>query len=364
MRAEIRERLKRIADLYPPERVEKSRRRIDNIWKDRDPSLPLPFHYGPCHLDYYDRIYRDDERIIVALDEMIYRGFADDDYIPGFFPGCHQGTIPEMFGAHEEVLGDVTASAPLIFSPEDIDKLPEPEIRPGGIADRLLALQRRFVEETEGAIPVNVMDMQGPAEVCAKLWSYEEFFVAACTEPELCLRFMNKIAAAFIMLWEAQRRQLGELFVPTHLWGWSYAPSGNGATLSQDGIVMVSPQFCEEIYNPSAELISDRFGGITVHSCGDFRHVLSALLKTRGLRGIHAGQLAITELREAGSVTLIANSPLERIEADLRFARREGLSCLLNVSGFWPGGEPAQWGAEQHKQCLERHRRIAAAAGR
>ena len=44
------------------------------------------------------------QRLRQMLDETILRGRLEDDFVPAFFPGCRQATIPTMFGAREIVI--------------------------------------------------------------------------------------------------------------------------------------------------------------------------------------------------------------------------------------------------------------------
>lgn len=359
MRSEIRDRICRIKDLYGEARLNASRNRIAAVWNRQLPEDRLPFIYMPCVLNYYDIIYPDPERLDLALQEFEARAFLDDDFVPTLFPGCRQETIPSMFGA-----GSGEAMR-IIHDEEDIDNLPDPEIIPGSAADEMLKTQRYLLEETEGAFPVNVMDMQGPVEVAAKMWGYEDFFITAYTNPDLCHRLMQKLSQAFIMLWEEQRKNLGDLMIPNHLWGWNYAPQNIGASLSSDGLVMVSNEFSREFYNPSTNDISRHFDGISVHSCGDFSATVPSLLELENLRCIHAGQMKLTELFQAGirdQVTTIAFSTEADFPEAMALAQREKMPCFLTISDFWPEKSWREWTPDDRKQLQEKHRNNLAAA--
>jgi len=146
-----------------------------------------------------------------------------------------------------------------------------------------------FLEETEGRLPVHVVDMQGPADVCGKLWNYGDFLLSAYTDPDAYHSLMTRVTDAFIMFWDAQRSLLGDKFIGTHLFGWSYVPTDAGASVSADSLVMISPGFYDEFYSPYLQRIGAAFGGVAVHSCGDFSAVLPRMLKTPHLQSHQCG---------------------------------------------------------------------------
>jgi hypothetical protein len=361
MKKWVEEKLHIIDDLYPDERIERSKRRLRKLWAGEMPDDRYPFLYAPLQLNYYDQVHLPEERLRLSLDEHIARGRIEDDFIPSLFPGCRQGTIPSMFGAKEMVVDGSYSSARLIHGLKDIDALPEPSIGPGTVAHEWLEMQRYFLEETEGRLPVNVVDMQGPVEVCAKLWGYDDFFLAAYSEPGHCHRLMDKLTDAFILFWEAQQKLLGSHFVGTHLWGWNWVPENSGATLSSDGVVMVSPDFYDEFYNPSTIRIGEHFGGVTIHSCGNFSVALKNMIAPRCVRGIHAGQMNLRDIVKAGltrNVVCTAGSSMKDIEADFLAAKANCVLSNLTIGNFWPENSPGQWTEAQWRDIQYLHEQV------
>ncbi len=357
----VKEKLAQIDELYPRERLERSRERIRRLWTGELPADRYPFVYSPMTLNYYDVVMSPEERLRRSLDEHIARGRIDDDFIPSLFPGCRQGTFPSMYRAPEVAVGGDYSSERLPFGLTELDRLAEPSLGPGTVAHEWLEMERYFLEETEGRLPVNVTDMQGPVEVCAKLWGYEDFFLTAADEPELCLRVMDRLTEGFILFWQAQQDLLGENFVGTHLWGWNWVPEGLGATISSDGVVMVSADFYREFYNPSTVRIGEHFGGVTIHSCGDFAAVMGALTEPACVRGVHAGQMRLPALLAAGvpeQVVCTAFSNINDCEAEFRLARERRARCNLTIGGLWPNATPQQWSDADWRELRARHERV------
>ncbi len=340
MRDWVSAKLEQVEALFPPERLARSKARWTRLWRGEASQDRLPFVYAPARLNYYDAIETPEARLRSSLDEFILRGQVDDDFIPAFFPGCRQSTIPTMFGAREVVIENDYTCERLIACPEEIDRLPAPKL--DGAAGEWLAMQRYLLEETAGRLPVHVIDMQGPADVCGKLWGYDELFVAAYTDPERYHALMNAVTTAFIMLWRRQQELLGAQFVGTHLFGWDWVPPEAGASLSADSLVMISADFYREFYQPYLQRIAGAFGGLAVHSCGDFSAVVRAVCATPGVKAINAGQMNVAELLAAGAdggCVIIACTDVQAAAGIFTLARQHALRVDLTIGGAWPTAE-------------------------
>ena len=62
-----------------------------------------------------------------------------------------------------------------------------------------------------------------------------------------------------------------------------------GVSLSDDGLAVISAKLYEEFCLPYVNELSEEFGGILIHSCGNFVHQLDNLEKVHGLRGLNFG---------------------------------------------------------------------------
>jgi hypothetical protein len=71
----------------------------------------------------------------------------------------------------------------------------------------------------------------------------------------------------------------------------------DGLALSEDVIVMISPDFYEEFAKPYNERIAKELGGIAIHSCGSWKHNFRSVINTRGIRMI---DLAMSKLYDPG----------------------------------------------------------------
>lgn len=366
MKEWVREKLKQVNDLYPTERLDKSKDRWRAMWngevRDR-----YPFVFTPATVQYYDGAYTPEEGLRVYLDEMITRGIVEDDFIPAFFPGCRQGTIPSMFGAKEIIIGQDYTNERILFANEDIDRLPEPSIMPDTPASFWLEMQRYYLHECEGEMPVHVCDMQGPMDVAGQLFGYDNLFLCAYDDEDRFRRLMHLAGDAFCLLWEKQRDLLGDHFIGTHLYGWDWVPQDNGASLSADSMAMLSGSFFAEYYTELLESICARLGRLTVHSCGDFSATVRPLGALDCVQAVNASQMPLEALLSAGWPTnkmIVLQEPIDRAETVFQLAREKKLRLDVSFGGMWPQKDgrvmrPAEWTDEQRAQMKARAARVA-----
>jgi hypothetical protein len=347
----VKYKLEAIEKLYPPERISKNKRRWEGIWHGEKPVDRYPYLLSfPLFRPYITNL-PPREHLEKYLDVFLFRGWLNDDYIPAIFPGLNNATIPNMFGAECIKNGEETTSTKLISSYDDISRLPEPRIEKGSIAQKWLDTEAYFLDETEGRIPIHVIDMQGPFDACSHIWNYDGLFICGYEEPDLLHLLLSKMTNAFILLWNAQKKLLGDAFVGTHLGAWDYVPQNNGASMSVDSLVMPSPAFYDEFYKPQLECVGKTLNGLTIHSCGKFPAVIPNINNTSGIKAIHAGQMTVTELCEAGlsnnMVALTASKP-DELKKNLDTAINNKIRPCFTVDGFWGQiksdvANPATW---------------------
>jgi len=339
MRYEIREKLKRVAELYPPERLEKSKERWRRVWAGEAPLDHYPFLLCGAKVNYYDAVNTKEDRLDLFLDEFILRGQLADDFIPTLFPGCRQSTMPGLLGAPEIVCqGDYTCEK-IISCPEDVFRLPEPHILPGTPAWDWLEMEKFFLEESQGAFPIHVCDMQGPFDAAAQLWGYEELFPSAYEDWDAYDHLIRLMMRAFYLLWEEQKAVCGDLFVPSHLFGWSWVPeNGSKATLSADSLAMISEGFFQAYYEPYLREMGQQLGTLSVHSCGNFSQVMKCLAAIPEVQAVNAGQMSPQQVYDAGwngdKMMIISGVDYQTLPSLAAYLRNNRLRAEFRVYGL------------------------------
>ena len=123
MTEETKKKLEIIDELYPPQRIQKSKERWESVWRGETPPDRYPFAFAWNHFNPYDDYHSPRERLQKSLDGLALNGQFDDDLIPSVFPGINNASIPSMFGAKEIRCGVETACERIISAHKDIDKL-------------------------------------------------------------------------------------------------------------------------------------------------------------------------------------------------------------------------------------------------
>jgi hypothetical protein len=112
-----------------------------------------------------------------------------------------------------------------------------------------------------------------------------DFMLAMNTNPgevHHLMRLMTDLIIAFV---KEQRSRVPE-FMPCHfppVW----LPDGRGISMSDDCLAVLSPALYEQFALPYVNELSDEFGGVFIHSCGNFMHQLDNLEKVHNLRGLN-----------------------------------------------------------------------------
>jgi hypothetical protein len=155
---------------------------------------------------------------------------------------------------------------------------------------RILDYTRYFIEKTEGRVPIRLTDIQGPLDSAALIMGHTEFFTAMRTHPWEVHHLLKLITDFTIECAGAQRgivRGSRVEFVPSLFQPWM--PDWFGISVSNDVCVMISAEEHDDFCLPYLNQISDAFGGLYIHSCGNWLHQIPSLAKVRGLRGLEFG---------------------------------------------------------------------------
>jgi len=135
------------------------------------------------------------------------------------------------------------------------------------------------------------------------------------TSPREVHHLLGLVTDLMIEFGRAQRalvRGFGAEFVPSGFQPW--LPDGRGLSVANDVGVMLSPALHDEFSVPYLNRLSEAFGGVYIHSCGDWTHLFSSLEKVRGLRGLEFGA---------------SEAPYDRVLE--RFGGRTVLACRVGL---------------------------------
>ncbi len=215
---------------------------------------------------------------------------VDDDFVPHLQPQGGVTVFASAFGCHVDFFEHTMPWAhPVVRQndpPEKVYELSPPAVADGQLGD-MLEFTDHFVAETGGRYPVAMTDLQGPLDTAYLVWEPSAFMVAMYINPKEVHHLMRLVTDLIIRYVKEQRSRSPE-FIPCHyppLW----LPNGRGISISDDGLAVISPKLYEEFCLPYVNELSDEFGGVMIHSCGNFVHQFDNLEKMHNLRGINFG---------------------------------------------------------------------------
>ena len=223
------------------------------------------------------------ESLQVQLDAITRQMDSCSDYVPFLEPWFGVGVFANAFGAeYVWVDGESAQTRYIIFDEEQAARVEMPDINQSPVMNLVMQAIDYFLHETRGEIPISCTDTQSPLDTITLLWDTASFFTSTYTAPEVVHNLMQKITDVMVAFSRRQADCLGDAWVrPGHIM--VSARGGTGLSISDDNIVMVSPDHYRAFAVPYNGQLSQAFGGLAVHSCGNYIRQLPELLKIPGL---------------------------------------------------------------------------------
>ena len=214
----------------------------------------------------------------------------DDDFIPHLQPQGGTSVCASAFGSRVEFFEHTMPWAhPVILEndpPEKVYDLPVPKPTDGQLGD-MIEFNDYFVEQTKGRYPIALTDLQGPLDTAYLVWDSSAFMLAMYTNPKEVHHIM-RLATDLTIAYIKEQKAHSPEFIPCHFPP-IYLPDGRGVAISDDGLAVISAKLYEEFCLPYVNEMSEEFGGIQIHSCGNFVHQFDNLAKVHNLRGLNFG---------------------------------------------------------------------------
>lgn len=287
------------------------------------------------------RLLNPDKFLQAQLIEIEGQSRLRGDFVPSLCPALGVIGIPSAFGC--EVIwreNDFPAVRSNIGDdPNQVFELPNPSITDGELG-RILAYTRTFVQETEGRFPIRLTDIQGPLDSAALIMGHNNFLLAMHTHPEAVHHLLQLVTNLTIEFARTQRDVViayGAEFVPSMFQPWM--PDGWGISVSNDECVLISVAMHDEFSVPYLNQISEAFGGIYIHSCGNWQHQFSSIEKVRNVRGLEFGAsetLYQSVLAHFGGEVVLA--PRIGFQRDIKFnGMADYVNRILNASKTYRG---------------------------
>jgi hypothetical protein len=222
--------------------------------------------------------------------EIIQRFFYQDDYVLRLQPQLGIGVFASAFGSKVEFPVNQYPMCHSVITPGQpaarVYDLKPPDVRAGQLAD-VLAFAAYFEQQTARRYPIAMTDLQGPMDTAYLVWNSTDFLVAMIEHPREVHHLLN-LVTDLIIRFVKELRQMVKHFVPAHFPP-VYLPDGMGIALSEDVLAVIGARQYEEFSLPYINRLSEEFGGVVIHSCGNIEHQIPVLKKVNKLRAINFG---------------------------------------------------------------------------
>lgn len=235
-----------------------------------------------------DRLLDPERYLQAQLREMEAQAALPGDFVPALCPSLGVVAIPSAFGCPVHwPERDFPYVLPVIEDrPERVRNLADPAVTDGELG-RVLDYTRYFLDRTKGRWPIRITDIQGPLDSAALVWGHHHFFLAMRTCPDRVHALLEKVTDLTIRFVRAMQAVAGDRFVPSLFQPWM--PPGLGLSVSNDACVMISREDHDRFCVPYLNRLSRAFGGVYVHSCGDWTHQIPSVERVERLRGVEFG---------------------------------------------------------------------------
>ncbi|MGQ9622505.1 MAG: uroporphyrinogen decarboxylase family protein [Candidatus Caldatribacteriaceae bacterium] len=295
---EVPSLLKKYESLYVSRetRILDSRKRITaSLHAQRVERVPVVQYSQAILFPRHEIFFSREKNLIQQLQSINLTLEHDTDYVPYLDPFEGVTILAEAFGCEVEVPvnGDPWIKEPLIRRPEEVYALSRPRMD-NPVYQKVLETLRFFETQTNGIIPVACTDPQSPLDVALLMWESSSFLIALREDPDAVHHLLRLVTEAFIEFYSLQLEVLRHPAFPGH--SFPLCDSSDGISISDDAVIFLSAELFAEFDQPYLEAISEAFGGLYYHSCGDFGACLREIIAVKGLRAIN-GHLSPKELR-------------------------------------------------------------------
>jgi uroporphyrinogen-III decarboxylase len=187
------------------------------------------------------------------------------------------GTAASAFGVdYVWKEGQAPATEPPFSSVQEALEYEPVPIESTGIGMHTLEMIEFFLDRTKGKLPISLTDTQSPFNVASYLIETNAYYISVIDSPEDLKKLVDRIADLNIEFTKKQIELIGDALVyPGH--GFSSSRKFDGIGMSDDNMMMLSPEQYREIEVPANSKFGNAFGGPVFHSCGNWSQKIDAV---------------------------------------------------------------------------------------
>ena len=261
---------------------EKERRLLTWLSTDVVTDVPVVVR-PPCNVWGAVSRYRE-QSLDLQLDALAMSLEMQSDFLFSYLEPWHGvGVYANIFGCPVNWNDfDAPQTHYLYHNVDELRDLRRPRIMDSELAQTVLETIRYFRRVTGDALGISLTDTQSPNDSASLILDTCEFFTAGLAEPEKITAFMELVTGVMIDFSDMQFEAMGPTATrPGHIM--LSAPQLHGISVSDDNMAVISPATYRNSALPYNNLLSEHFGGIAIHTCGNFAQNYSAVKQTKKL---------------------------------------------------------------------------------
>jgi hypothetical protein len=266
--------------------IETKKSLIASNWRLEDiEEVPFFIEVGPFHGATQEYFYDDDLEIKWAEDFSAKREGVYDYGFPNIKPNKGIGIVAAAFGCAFKVNDEADPWITALIREEnvaDVYKLTLPDPETNTVYEN--AWKRLDYMQSHSSMPLRVVNVPSPLVTASLIWDYTSFVEATLEHPDEVHALLELVTEATIMYIREQFKRIKNLYSISHE-AW-HIPREVGIRISDDTAALLSPALYREFGVKYNGRIAEAMGGIVIHSCGDVRNVVEAMMETPGLRGL------------------------------------------------------------------------------
>jgi hypothetical protein len=322
---------------------------INETWQLKDTGMvPYTIEIGYPHLATSEFHGDAEAELVWHRNYHASRQGVIDFDMPNIRPNLGIGTIAEAMGCNSRVNAEADPWIESIISNDNPEKVYE--IKAPDVADNPTFKRVRerisFMQE-HGDMPLRLVNVASPLVTASMVWDYTQFFMAMMMYPKEVHHLMELITKATI---DYVHLQL-EIIENLHTMGHEVlrVPRAVGLRVSDDTAALMSPDLYREFGARYNGMLAEEFGGVVVHSCGECKHIVPAMLETPGLKGLDLTMPQNTDWepikKAAGKISLSLRhyfwdhgdqevDPVEYTQKIISEFGRQGIFIVTSVPDF------------------------------
>jgi hypothetical protein len=177
---------------------------------------------------------------------------------------------------------DAPQTLPIFHSLDDLDHVKHPDILKAELPQMILETIGYFRRVTHEQLEISLTDTQSPNDSASLILDTREFFAASLSDMDRLAPFMELLTDVMIEFSEMQLEAIEHLSSrPGHIM--LSSPNLAGISVSDDNMAVISQRSYTNSSLPYNSRLGEHFGGIALHTCGDFSHNFQVVKQVKNL---------------------------------------------------------------------------------